>query len=102
MQIVKVAVSAASFAIDKPYDYLAPEPVMPGQRVMVPFGRGNRLCEAMVLSVASGVPDHPIKAIAQLLDEEPVIDEKGIRLALWMRQRYYCSFYDALHVILPA
>ena len=43
--IVKVAVSAAPYSIDKPYDYLVPEALAesaaPGVRVMVPFGRGN-------------------------------------------------------------
>ena len=42
--IAKIAVSAANFAIDKPYSYAVPENlcVQPGQRVMVPFGRSNR------------------------------------------------------------
>lgn len=30
------------------------------------------------------------------------MSEKEVRLALWMRQRYFCTFYDALHTILPA
>jgi len=44
-EIAKVAVSAATYSIDKPYDYLIPEPMLekalPGVRVMVPFGRGK-------------------------------------------------------------
>ena len=44
--IVKVAVSAAPYSIDKPYDYLVPEELLetavPGARAIVPFGRGNR------------------------------------------------------------
>ena len=41
--IAKIAVSAALFAIDKPYSYSVPRDmqVAPGMRVMVPFGRGN-------------------------------------------------------------
>ena len=48
--IAKVAVSAAVFAIDKPYDYWAPEALQlaPGMRVKLPFGKGNRVCEGMV------------------------------------------------------
>ena len=45
--IVKVAVSAAPYHIDKPYDYLVPaeleERAVSGVRVTVPFGRGNKL-----------------------------------------------------------
>ena len=44
--VARVAVSAATYAIDKPYDYLIPEKlagkVRPGVRVAVPFGKGNR------------------------------------------------------------
>lgn len=45
--IAKIAVSAALFAIDKPYSYeIPPELTLePGMRVLVPFGRGNRSCE---------------------------------------------------------
>ena len=54
--IGKIAVSAATFAIDKPYSYAIPADwsLEPGQRVMVPFGRGNRRCEGVVLSVEEG------------------------------------------------
>ena len=42
--IGKIAVSAAIYAIDKPYDYRIPDSMVlqPGQRVQVPFGRGNK------------------------------------------------------------
>ena len=52
-QIAKIAIENAVYAIDKPYDYLVPEDmtVCAGMRVTVPFGRGNRRSEGMVLSV---------------------------------------------------
>ena len=102
--IAKVAVQAATYAIDKAYDYLLPEEVggQAGCRVLVPFGRGNRLTEAMILSLHQAVPDKPLKAVRSLLDEEPVITERELRLALWMTRRYFCTFYDALRTVLPA
>ena len=103
-QIAKVAVAAATYAIDKPYDYLVPSgmELSVGCRVTVPFGRGTRTAEGMVLQLRQEVPAKPLKAIRSLLDQESVLSEKEIRLALWMRQRYFCTFYDALHTILPA
>ena len=88
-QIAKVAVAAATYAIDKPYDYLVPSgmELSVGCRVTVPFGRGNRTAEGMVLQLRQEVPAKPLKAIRNLLDQEPVLTEKAIRLALWMRQR---------------
>ena len=42
----QIAVSNASFAFDKPFSYLIPKTlvsaIMPGTRVVVPFGRSNR------------------------------------------------------------
>ena len=55
-----------------------------------------------MLQLRQEVPAKPLKAIRSLLDQESVLSEKEIRLALWMRQRYFCTFYDALHTILPA
>ncbi|MBO4854569.1 MAG: primosomal protein N' [Oscillospiraceae bacterium] len=101
-QIAKVAVAAATYAIDKPYDYLAPDEAQVGQRVLVPFGKGNRTGEGVILSVSRAVPDKPLKAVREILDAEPVISAEEIKLALWMRQRYYCTVYEALHTILPA
>ncbi len=40
--------------------------------------------EAMILSLASGGAGKPLKAVRSLLDEEPVITERELRLALWM------------------
>ena len=103
-QIAKIAVSAATYAIDKPYDYVLPEDLTAaeGCRVLVPFGKGNRVCEGVILSLTTSLPDKPLKAVRQVLDEEPVLSAKQIRLALWMRQRYFCTVYDAIRTILPA
>ena len=92
--IVKVAVSAAPYSIDKPYDYLVPEALAesaaPGVRVMVPFGRGNRESEGLILTRSSGPKLPGIKALRSVLDAAPVLDRAGIDLALWMRSRYFC------------
>jgi len=105
--IAKVAVAKAVYAIDKPYDYYVPEELTqqlcPGMRVLVPFGAGNRGSEGLVLSVEQeSVPSQDLKSIQARLDEEPVLDGNGIRLALWMRERYFCTLYDCVKAMLPA
>ncbi|WP_409968764.1 primosomal protein N' [Bengtsoniella intestinalis] len=106
VDIVKVAVETAPYAIDKVYDYLLPETlcdqVVVGMRVMVPFGRGNRKSEALVLARTTGEKTPKMKAILQVLDEAPVLDGKGISLALWMHQRYFTTVYQAAKTQLPA
>ena len=101
--IAKIAVSAANFAIDKPYSYLVPDgvTVQPGVRVIVPFGRGNRSAEGVVLSVEEGSASN-LKTVEQVLDKEPLLGDTMLRLAAFLRARCYCSFYDAIRAMLPA
>ena len=101
--IAQVAVSCAIFAIDQPYSYRIPQgmQILPGMRVVVPFGRANRRTEAIVLGVQTGSEDK-LKAIEQLLDDAPVMTDEQLRLAAFVRERYFCTYYDAVKAILPA
>ena len=101
--VAKIAVSSAVYAMDKPYDYrVSPEmTLLPGMRVKVPFGKGNRMIEGMVLSVEAGSEDG-LKTVAEQLDEQPVMNERMLRLAGFLRERYFCTLYDAVKAILPA
>ena len=101
--IAKIAVSAANFAIDKPYSYRIPEEmaVKPGQRVQLPFGRANKRTEGVVLAVESG-DESKLKPIDCCLDEEPILTDRQLRLAAFLRERYFCTFYDAIRAMLPA
>ena len=101
--IGKIAVSAANFAIDKPYSYWIPQDMAlaPGQRVMVPFGRANRRTEGIVLTVEPGSEDK-LKPVESCLDDGPILTETQLRLAAFLRERYFCTFFDAIRVMLPA
>ena len=105
-EIVKIAVSAAPYSIDKPYDYLVPpellETAVPGVRVTVPFGRGNRTSEGIILARTPGEKMQGLKPLLSVLDRGPVLDGDGIALALWLRQRYFCTLFEAVKAILPA
>ena len=105
--IAKIAVSRAIYAIDRPYDYRVPpeleDRLQPGMRVLVPFGSGNRGTDGMVLSLTREEDHKPgRKDIQALLDDTPVLSPLGIRLALWMRERYFCTVYDCVKAMLPA
>jgi len=101
--IAKIAVSAANFAIDKPYSYAVPASMnlQPGLRVMVPFGRSNRHTEGVVLSVEPG-DENGLKAVASCLDDAPVLSMRMLQLAAFMRERYFSTLFDCLRVMLPA
>ena len=99
----KIAVSAAVFAIDKPYSYRVPEgmELQPGHRVQVPFGRGNKMAEGIVLSLEPG-DENGLKSIQRVLEEEPLLTAGQLRLAAFLRERYFCTFFDAIRAMLPA
>ena len=102
--IARVAVDGLVYAIDKPYSYLLPDTISsarPGCRVSVPFGAGNRLREGMILSLEDETADG-LKPVEALLDPEPVLSERMLRVAAFVRERYFCTFYEAIRAMLPA
>ena len=101
--IAKIAVSGAAFAIDKPYSYRVPEgmTLWPGQRVSIPFGRGSRVTEGVVLDMEEG-SDPSLKEVQSPLDDAPILTQTQLRLAAFLRERYFCTFYDAIRAMLPA
>ncbi|MGE4485056.1 MAG: primosomal protein N' [Oscillospiraceae bacterium] len=106
LKFAQVAVSAAVYSIDRPYDYLIPEKlrreVLVGSRVVIPFGKGNRRCEGIVLSLLEKCAYKSPKPIESLLDPVPVLSGEQMKLALWMRDRFFCTVYDAVHAMLPS
>lgn len=77
-----------------------------GQKVYVPFGKGNKLKEAYVFQVMEhglSIEDHEIeyKAIASI-DEDISLSEEIIETCKWMKKRYFCRYIDALELFLPA
>ena len=104
--IAQVALSAANYAIDRPYSYRVPvelkEHVCPGMRVLVPFGSGNRRTDGVVLQVSTMETEKKLKDILSVLDEVPMLEPEELHLALWMRERYFCTVYEAIRTMLPA
>lgn len=104
--VAKIAVSAATYWIDKPYDYLIPREmnqiVQPGMRVLVPFSAGNRPSEGIVLALAEESSSAKLKSIIKPLDESPLLSPQQMHLALWMHERYFCTVYECVKAMLPA
>ncbi len=104
--VAKIAVSAAAYPIDKPYDYLIPQElaasVAPGARVLVPFSQANRKTEGIVLSITCSSAYEKLKCVVSVLDETPVLSDAQLGLALWMRERFFCTVYEAVRAMLPA
>ena len=103
--VARVAVAAAVYSIDRPYDYSVPaawrETIREGHRVMVPFGAGNRKTEGIVLELQEEEASRQLKAIAHVFDDEVVLKPQQKALALWMCRRYFCTFFQAANALFP-
>ena len=93
--IAQLAVAAAVYAIDKPYSYRVPEgmQVQPGLRVLVPFGRGNRRSEAVVLALQD-TAQRDLKVIERALDEVLMLKDNTVFLHQSvdeLREEHGCS-----------
>lgn len=102
-----VAVSNASFAFDKPFSYLVPQTlvsaVLPGTRVIVPFGRSNRKRTGIVLEVGiADENDSRLKSIAAAPDGEPALNNEMLELVFWLRENTFCTYYDAVKCMIPS
>jgi len=101
--IAKIAVAAANFAIDKPYSYAIPQGMQlsVGMRVQVGFGRSNRATQGIVLSIEDASGDG-LKPVSACLDDAPLLSDTMLRLGAFMRERYFCTYFDAIKAMLPA
>ncbi len=104
---VSVAVSAATIAFDRPFDYLVPihleSKAEAGKRVLVPFGKGNRKRVGIILAVdeISEADSGRLKYIMSVEDEEAVLNDECLELVEWLRDTSFCTYYDAVRTMLP-
>lgn len=101
-----IAVENTTYSFDKPFSYVVPQQLQSiisiGMRVLVPFGRGNKKRQGIVLSLNRCSTDENLKSIISVIDEQPVLNEELISLAGYMKEHYFCTLYDAVKTMLPA
>lgn len=106
MKLAGVAVEGAAFGFDKAYDYIIPAeliPVaLPGCRVTVPFGKGSKKKLGFILSVHEGEAGRGFKKISEVLDNAPLLNEEMLTLVTWLKERTFCTLYEAAKAMLPS
>lgn len=102
--LAAVALDNTSLSFDKLYDYIIPESlkelVFEGCRVFVPFGRANTKRQGVVLEIFSGEGDNK-KEIFSVLDKKNFLSEEMLKLIPFLKNRYFCTYFDALKAVLP-
>lgn len=102
--IATVAVEKTFFNLDSDYDYYVSDSdvnhIKVGMMVKVPFGNGNRLRDGIVLKLYTAI-NSKLKEIDSIVGSAPVLSDEMIRLALWLKERCFCTTYDCLKQMLP-
>lgn len=100
----RIIVDVPLMQTDKPFSYAIPtelqEMIEPGMRVHVPFGKGNRLVQGIVIERVDQ-EEEALKEIAELLDLEPVLTKEQLRLADDMRHTVFSYKISCLKAMLP-
>lgn len=99
---VKVALCGATYAFDKLYSYAVPPKmtVLCGQRVLVPFGRGNTPKQAMVFHLEEAEV-YDLKTVLSVIDASPVLSDEMLKMCEYMHETVFCTRYDAVAAMLP-
>ena len=100
----------ADVALNRPlrreFTYAVPEDlrgrVAPGRRVVVPLGRRREVGVVVALAGECELAAKRVRAVAQVLDEEPIVGADLLELTRWMAGYYACSWGEALAAALPA
>ena len=109
MAIAKIIVDVPLMQTDQPYSYRIPEEfegmLEVGMRVHVPFGKGNRLIQGIVLGLESQVDEEGVsqdlKDIAEVLDFSPVLTQEQLWLAEELRKSVFSYKISILKAMLP-
>ena len=102
-RIAAVAVENSAFSFDIPFSYITEdEKCVPGCRVLVPFGKGNRCRQGIVLSVSEYNGVEKLKKVSQVIDGFPVLNDEMLKLVGWLKDRTFCTYFEAVKAVLPS
>ncbi len=104
--VAKIAIDNKIYHIDKLYSYLIPETILGkvqvGSRVLAPFGIGNKQKQAVVFEIVPYNGEKKLKEISYVLDDKPFFSDEMLKLAFFMKERYFCTLFDAIRVMTPS
>jgi len=99
-----VIVDISHSDVDRTFTYALPDvPICPGQRVLVPFGRGNKPIAGLVLSFTENAPQGTqMKHILRPMEPYAAVLPDQLSLAEWVKETYHCTMAEALRLMIPA
>lgn len=68
---------------------------------MIPFGGGNRKRQGLIVELDAEAEVEKLKPICEVLDREPLLSEEMVDLALWIKERTFCTIFDVVRSMIP-
>jgi primosomal protein N' (replication factor Y) len=126
MKTASVWVKGTNFSFDRVYEYALPNDITAfvGSRAVVPFGKGEKLREALIVKIndsaettlnsanfencansencENGDKITELKTIVKIADSEPIMSAEAIETARYIKAVTLCTYYDAAKCFLPA
>lgn len=103
--IVEVAIENLKIENDVLYSYAVSEyllkDIKKGQSIVVPFGKNNSKRQGVIFNVILDGNEQNLKNIFAVLDEVPLLSDEMLELVKWIKSRYFCTYYEAVKLILP-
>jgi len=100
--VLRVAVNVP---LSRLFDYRPPpgnQPLLPGMRLAVPFGRGKQTAMLMAVEATSELPDGKLRRATACLDDEPVLDDADLWLVRFTSDYYHHPVGEVVAAALPA
>ncbi len=104
MKYVQVAIDNKNDSTDMLYTYGCEfDDIEVGNKVYVPFNRGNKIKQAYVFAV-DDICEQNFKNLKYVdsIDNEIKLSEEAIETITYMRKRYFCRYIDVIKLFLPA
>ncbi|MBR2338626.1 MAG: primosomal protein N' [Clostridia bacterium] len=102
--VAQVAVEQTTYHFDRLYSYDVGEfadELCCGCRVLVPFGKGNRCRQGIVMRIDRVSDTASYKSIVSMLDRQPLLNKELLDLAIFLKNRTFCTLFDAVRAMVP-
>ena len=72
-----------------------------GQRAVVQFGK-TKIMSGLIVGLTEKVPSVEVKFLMDLLDDQPIVNEKQLKFWDWVKNYYMCHFGEVMQAALPS
>lgn len=101
--IFKVAIPVPLYRL---FDYLAPAnpgpgPILPGIRLEVPFGKGNKVAFLVEATQYSEFDHGKLKRVTRILDDKPLLSATDLHLLHWASRYYHHPLGEVFSAAFP-